>query len=142
MYPHRQSRRQYHSRWDNHGTSGGRHAERTASRVSVSSAAQDEQWAKFEASSADPIAFRSIPFPNKRTLAIDAKNKEQYKKVYPPIGMLHACWCTHCAWQLALRWHPDKFQQRYGARLAPVEHERIMTKVKETFQIINSARQG
>lgn len=85
----------------------------------MSSAAQDEQWAKFDAKTGT-ISMKDIPFPNKRTLARDAKNKEQYKK-------------------LAMRWHPDKFQQKYGARLAASEKEKITARVVETFQIISAS---
>ena len=42
--------------------------------------------------------------------------------------------------KLAMRWHPDKFLQRYGNRLAAEDKERILVKVKEVFQAINALR--
>ena len=41
--------------------------------------------------------------------------------------------------QASLRWHPDKFQAKYGRLLHDDEREAIMDKVTETFQAINDA---
>ena len=42
----------------------------------------------------------------------------------------------------ALRWHPDKFLQSFGARLVADERDAIMQRVTETSQAINSIYQG
>ena len=39
--------------------------------------------------------------------------------------------------QASLRWHPDKFMQRYGALLHPAEYKDILERVTETFQAVN-----
>ena len=41
---------------------------------------------------------------------------------------------------LALRWHPDKFQQAFGARLAATDKDRIMDRVTKTFQLISRSK--
>jgi hypothetical protein len=35
------------------------------------------------------------------------------------------------------RWHPDKFSQRFGERLAEGDRARVMERVKATSQAIN-----
>ena len=37
----------------------------------------------------------------------------------------------------SLRWHLDKFVQKYGDRLDDEERHEILEKVKETFQLVN-----
>jgi len=41
---------------------------------------------------------------------------------------------------LSLRWHPDKFTQRFGMVLHETQSDEIMARVKETFQIIHEIR--
>lgn len=36
-----------------------------------------------------------------------------------------------------MRWHPDKFQQRYGPRLCESDKERILDRVKAVSQAVN-----
>lgn len=40
----------------------------------------------------------------------------------------------------SMRWHPDKFGQRFGSRLDPDEKGAILEKVVATFQLVNRAR--
>ena len=42
----------------------------------------------------------------------------------------------------SLRWHPDRFQQNYGALLADGEREAIMARVTEVSQTINELFQA
>jgi hypothetical protein len=43
--------------------------------------------------------------------------------------------------QLFLKWHPDKFKQKFGHLIqGEGERERIMKEVTKTFQMINSMR--
>jgi len=37
---------------------------------------------------------------------------------------------------LAKRWHPDKFNQKYGSKLVPEEKEEVICAVKEFFQVL------
>ena len=43
-----------------------------------------------------------------------------------------------CMKVLQLRWHPDKFRQKYGKLLIPAEQEAVDAKVSATFQMIMS----
>lgn len=36
-----------------------------------------------------------------------------------------------------LRWHPDKFEARFGALLAPAEADNVMLRVKHMSQLLN-----
>lgn len=42
--------------------------------------------------------------------------------------------------KLAMRWHPDKFLQKWGAKLDPEQKDAIIDRVKATFQKLNAAR--
>lgn len=37
-----------------------------------------------------------------------------------------------------VRWHPDKFVGRFGARLAPTDRERVLERVKGMSQALNA----
>ena len=39
-----------------------------------------------------------------------------------------------------IRWHPDKFMQVWGSKIAPNDKSTILDQVKATFQAINDAR--
>ena len=88
----------------------------------ATSASTEERWAAFEATTG-LIRLSDVPFPIKAALVVEVQRQGSYK-------------------QLALRWHPDKFCQNYGARLHDKEKDAIMDRVKETFQVINGARKG
>lgn len=101
----------------------------TAPRQHVSTTEQcereDQKWLAFEG--VEVVRLKDIPFPNlaywKQTLG--NVNCDESKK----------CWQ-----KLALRWHPDKFLPKFGAKLAADERNAIETAVKETFQKIQGAR--
>ena len=42
--------------------------------------------------------------------------------------------------EMALRWHPDKFLQKFGAKLNEEEAEDIQDAVVAVFQELNNAR--
>jgi len=44
--------------------------------------------------------------------------------------------------QLAMRWHPDKFTQKFGPRLCPGERQPILHRVNEVFQAVQAAFKG
>jgi len=91
-------------------------------RAPIKKANMEEQWVTFEGKKGC-IRSQDVPFPDKASIVIQAQQKDEYKK-------------------LALRWHPDKFQQNFGSRLDKTEEDKIMTLVKEVFQNINAARQS
>ena len=87
-----------------------------------------ELWNKFDSTMPSVVTMRDIPFPKDRkfmwrhNLTADEK-KASFK-------------------QLAMRWHPDKFIQRLGDRLAPAERDAVMVQVNETFNSVQSAFKG
>jgi len=88
----------------------------------------NQLWEKFVAASKNKemVNERDIPFPTKSSLSnmkfSDQKSLDSNFK------------------KLAMRWHPDKFMQKYGKKLNPKDKESIESRVKEVFQMMNSAR--
>jgi len=82
--------------------------------------ADEKRWAQFETSSGE-IDDLQVPYPSKEKHVYADMPKDQFRT-------------------LALRWHPDKFEAKYGPRLCPAQHNDIMQNVKEAFQRLNEAR--
>lgn len=79
----------------------------------------EKAWAAFEEKSQDgQIGMGDVPFPDGAMFRVGNKD---FKK-------------------LAMRWHPDKFLQKFGSKLRPDQKEEIIEKVKATFQKVNAAR--
>lgn len=85
----------------------------------VSIAKDDCAWKEFEAKAKrmQSVRLADIPFPK----ASGCLDNEIFKR-----------------W--AMRWHPDKFMQKYGRKLHSDERESIHNAVQEVFQDINAAR--
>lgn len=83
----------------------------------------NSSWNEFE-TIPGIISLESIPFPppDVLTCAWDSSMRETWFKT------------------LARRWHPDKFDARFGSRLEPMQKEEILRKVRATFQLANEAR--
>ena len=84
-------------------------------------AAQDSAWAKLDASKGE-IRYNDVPWPpsTDRPLPLGLAGGKKAMKKY------------------VLRWHPDKFQQKYGPRLAASDRDRILDKVKAVSQAVNA----
>ena len=88
----------------------------------------DREWMKFEGKFAGrskrthKVGLADIPFPP--PAAIEALKRDfdgtQFKK-------------------MALRWHPDKFEQRWGGRLHEDERDAIAVRVQATFEQVQRA---
>lgn len=50
---------------------------------------------------------------------------------------LRRAYARACLW-----WHPDKFAQRVGWRLAAAEREAVLARVQDTFQAVSGAWAG
>jgi|EP01043_Picozoa_sp_COSAG02_P008405 hypothetical protein len=93
-------------------------------------------WAGFEADVDDgtiaEIGLLDIPFPPKDNVLLlpnrgqDATGAEK-KKAFRAAS---------------LRWHPDKFVQKFGARLHDTDRDDILEKVTATFQLVNETYHG
>jgi len=89
-------------------------------------------WDQFIASTAhgntSEIRVSDVPFPSIAKMRASMglqDNDEAREKTFKKI---------------ALRWHPDKFMQRFGSRLHPDDREMIEDKVKDTFQGFQKAK--
>jgi len=87
--------------------------------------AHETRWASFTSQPPKVVLYRDVPFPDQTELCAIAQQLGGGKKAFQ---------------KLALRWHPDKFSQRFGNQLDPTDKKRILEKVKEVFQIISTAR--
>lgn len=87
-----------------------------------------DRWNIFNSNLPDGIRICDVPFPKdpefiwRHNLNADEK-KTAFK-------------------QLAMRWHPDKFQQKFGKRLCNKDRDDILIKVKELFETIQTAFKG
>lgn len=83
----------------------------------------DEQrwshWVTDLQNSTRKVVVDTVPFPSKA--ALRWFDKDQFKT-------------------LALRWHPDRFEAKFGDRMECSQREEIMDCVKEAFQMCNAAR--
>ena len=70
------------------------------------------------------IRMRDVPWPavDAAALGLNGSNAQR-KKAFRAAS---------------LRWHPDKFMQSFGGRLAPEEADEIMQRVTEVSQAINA----
>jgi len=88
-----------------------------------------EQWEAFQRNPPKEIKFGDIPW-----LPILEEEGIQWQipdvVVELPLDVM----------KLGLIWHPDKFQQRYGANLIIEDRERIMNKVVAISQTLNNSR--
>jgi len=88
----------------------------------VNSCQSEALWEAFEAKAQEEgeITLLDIPFPTDASSYLRVGQKD-FKK-------------------LAMRWHPDKFMQRFGTKLRAAQKEDILNQVKATFQQVNAAR--
>jgi len=119
--------------WDSKappGESGPRPQQRSATtprrvapeRQTSRAAADDSRWDRFESAANVCIEYKDVPYIQ--------VGKQYFGPQYDKKSFQ----------KLAMRWHPDKFMQKFGQRLAEKDKEKILLKVKEVFQLINSQR--
>lgn len=86
--------------------------------------AYEERWCAFERSDEAHVAARDIPWPRSGAWLLRALERALPSTDDPKRA--------HRA--LAKRWHPDKFIQRFGARIDAREREAIESRVKAVYQ--------
>ena len=67
--------------------------------------------------------MQDVPFPNEAVLRAMAQQLGGGKKAYQI---------------LAMRWHPDKFSQRFGSSIDNNERSALLDRVKQVFQDVNT----
>ncbi|KNC55862.1 uncharacterized protein AMSG_11309 [Thecamonas trahens ATCC 50062] len=127
-------------------------AEREAAAAAAKTVAT---WARLSAPDAtEPIAFADIAFPDLDGLGLDAllaadaaaADSGQASSSVPggtaaaPAGRSRPASHKAALRAAFLAWHPDKFVQRYGARLVPDDADRIMAAVTATAQKISALK--
>lgn len=80
----------------------------------------EKQWEAFDTQTGQ-IKLKNVPFPPRQALMRARTDKAEYKK-------------------LVLRFHPDKWLQRYKHRINKTEETRMMEQVTQTFRMINDIR--
>jgi hypothetical protein len=99
--------------------------------------AQERAWELFAGrNDALVIRFADIPWPDVAVLisALDPESKPMAGP-RPPRSVAIAELRS-----LQARWHPDRFAQRFAARLAPDERDAILARVTEVASRINALR--
>eukprot|EP00026_Physarum_polycephalum_P011560 Phypoly_transcript_11795.p1 GENE.Phypoly_transcript_11795~~Phypoly_transcript_11795.p1 ORF type:complete len:392 (-),score=107.64 Phypoly_transcript_11795:11-1138(-) len=86
----------------------------------------EEKWVEFEDLSLAEISLKDVPWPSgpaHNILGIKENLPFSAKKQLVRAGLL--------------RWHPDKFMQKFGSKLVAEDKNLILEKVKEISQSIN-----
>ena len=110
-----------------HGAPSSKKSKRAATRA-ARWAAHESKWAALlaDAASAEPIAYEDVPWPPTTRGAVSscagrgadaAKLRRTYRR-------------------FVLRWHPDKFAARFGARLVDADKERVMERVHDVSRAV------
>ena len=110
-----------------HGAPSSKTSKRAATRA-ARWAAHESKWAALlaDAASAEPIAYEDVPWPPTTRGAVSscagrgadaAKRRRTYRR-------------------FVLRWHPDKFAARFGARLVDADKERVMERVHDVSRAV------
>jgi len=89
----------------------------------------EQRWKQLEASSS--VSFSDIPWP-----PLGSKNVIQWAATQAG-GRVDASTRKRVYRQLVLRWHPDKFEAKFGSKVNAGEKNRILEKVQEISQGIN-----
>jgi len=89
--------------------------------------ANDEEWNRFKRNPPTVIRYKDVPWPNKdNVLGTQPEDRlEVKKKRYR---------------EMCKRYHPDIFQNNYGNKLQPMEHDKIMANVAEICKLINKSK--
>eukprot|EP00239_Pterosperma_sp_CCMP1384_P011659 CAMPEP_0197868214 /NCGR_PEP_ID=MMETSP1438-20131217/45165_1 /TAXON_ID=1461541 /ORGANISM="Pterosperma sp., Strain CCMP1384" /LENGTH=416 /DNA_ID=CAMNT_0043486905 /DNA_START=10 /DNA_END=1261 /DNA_ORIENTATION=+ len=93
----------------------------------------DAEWAKFEAwasTTEEPIAMINIPF-----LAADLLRQEN-RNTFFGYGLSRQE-RKACLRRLVIRWHPDKFLQKFGKQITEDDKENIIDRVTTMSQALN-----
>jgi len=87
---------------------------------------RESAWERFKESTQATYKLHEIPFPREYELRDVFQHLGGGKKAFQ---------------KLAMRWHPDKFTQRFGARLDESQRNDIMQAMNESWIVIQRAFQ-
>ena len=87
----------------------------------------DRRWKQFSEGDLDSIRFDDIPWPSKdNVLGILPEHDPSEKK--------------RRFREMTKRWHPDRFQMRFRAKLCSKDKQRILERVQEISKLVNHAK--
>lgn len=98
-------------------------------------ASHDGSWARFETSQASGICYADVPWPDLSKSAPDALLVQHALR-----KALETSDVKSVLRKLQMRWHPDKWAQRFASRLSTHEADRVLTRVKEIAQLVNGLK--
>lgn len=92
--------------------------------------AHEADWMRFEASGKTEILYSDVPWPDARATpnALIALAIQQASDMKATLR------------KLQVRWHPDKWSQRYASRLYETHEARVMERVKDIAQFVNTLK--
>jgi hypothetical protein len=108
----------------------------------------DQRWESLDASAATsrlPLTYNDIPWPPKMAKLLDRKVSEREKKSSSSSssaggGAAAAAAKKKIYRELLLRWHPDKFMQKYGKRVrAGGDEDRIKERVDAVAKALSAS---
>eukprot|EP01134_Creolimax_fragrantissima_P007977 CFRG7977T1 len=92
---------------------------------------QERLWAAFERTAERVTKFDDIPWPNENPCSIisELNSEESEQEIKKKIRMAQ------------LRWHPDKFMNRFGKSLHPDEREKVLSKLNYVMHKISQEKE-
>ena len=100
----------------------------------------DQRWESLDASSATsrlPLTYNDIPWPPKMAKLLERKVSEQEKQHQHQGTSINK---KKVYRELILRWHPDKFMQKYGKRVrAGGDEDRIKERVDAVAKALSAS---
>ena len=100
----------------------------------------DQRWESLDASSATsrlPLTYNDIPWPPKMAKLLERKVSEQEKQHQQQGTSINK---KKVYRELILRWHPDKFMQKYGKRVrAGGDEDRIKERVDAVAKALSAS---
>lgn len=110
------------------------------SEMEARRAADEEAWAAFEAASKSNLTMDDVPWPYLGPAGAGGASSDAQQRyvvgIHPDMSLAEQRVRIRKAQR---RWHPDKFVQKHGARVAESAQDAVMERVKVVAQAINSA---
>jgi hypothetical protein len=119
---------------------GAAHGPGDAERAAAHALAWERFITKYAGGSGDtaagttPIRFDNVPWPAPAA----GGDLAEEAMMLPPALRNDADARRRAVREALRRWHPDKFGQRFGGRLAPEDRERILERVKAVSQALTA----
>ena len=94
----------------------------------------EKRWQAFEAGPPDSLTPADVPWPPSPEAMLAHYTRERAGD--EPVKASHLKLAFK---QVSLRWHPDKFVGKFGAKMAEAHREAVLDRVKGVAQAVNSS---